>query len=884
LVRVLPHHQLILDVDGCCGELQRATDSSGAGVGGVGGSLSVAEFISPDEHGPESPAAFFGTGLTAAQLRWPIYVIEACGLVYGLDRMAHYVMASDHPVIIRTDHRPLLWLRHASSPMVVRWIVQFIQNFEFVVQYRPGPRHVNADFVSRLPYVVEQISPGVPTNRGKLEALEALLQYKFVPRLTKPSERFLISCLDVAPTLDQVLLSCKYSVRASLVGLPTAKTLVLEWDFALVLPPAERSVPVARVMFSQDRPFAILLPSDLVHLIAGEDLEMQKRVASANTLVFLSSNLVWVIWRPGVAGKEKVAKHNEVVLATRAVPIDDLVVRLTLLNTRGQVEGLKEYEDWAKENDSTCWRRADGSILLRIPGNANDVVVPPEAERESIIKQAHSNCNHGGLKTTLRRLRASHFWLKMATDVQRFVDECVFCSLMNATRSLKAVELSPVFATEPSQYIYCDYAGPFPFVDKYGHNSCLILTDGFFKRVMYWPTRDLTHESFVDGLLTRQVFPRGVPAVLVSDGAGAFRAGMAQLLCLRLGIKHMATAPYSQFQNGMAERRVAFLKRFLTSLTEEEKLMWSTFIPQLEAFLNGTPDAVTGVSPAQLERPWVRPLELFVEPANQSNQMMDPPSGIVADFMTRSRRVVELHRQVMKELGEAEHKRATDQRNDLNRAATRFFSVGDRVAVYMPQKTDKGKHIAKAMTLQWRGPFRVVEQIGANVFRVQHEITKQVTTASPANMVRFKPSTAAALKFFESFPAGEGPSAGMPLMDAMVPDSNVAVWDEDSSGRRYWLAKVLSVDDDYVSVHYYGTLKDVNPCFKLVWVDGSDGAFILKNSTPRGSKISAWTGDEPRERILMVNVNLTASGALSRTAAKALAAIAPAVLRKRSAF
>jgi hypothetical protein len=283
-----------------------------------------------------------------------------------------------------------------------------------------------------------------------------------------------------------------------------------------------------------------------------------------------------------------------------------------------------------------------------------------------------------------------------------------------------------------------------------------------------------------------------------------------------------------------------------------------------------------------MERPWVRPFEAFVDPVG-ANANVDPPPGVVAEFVNKARRVVALHAQVITELGDVARQTRTDVVNDANRGSFRSFGVGDRVAVYRPTQSNKLKQIAASLTLQWRGPYRIVGQIASNVFRLQHELDKTTATASPANMVRFKPSTAAALEFYSRFSTGQGPRAPGPTMEALAVDTVVAVWDTETSGRSYWLGRVLSLDEEFVTVHYYGTLKPVNPVFKLVWVDGSDGSFILKESQPRGSKIAPWTGDEPRERVIMVNINLTASGALSRHPAKALEALAPAVLRVRAA-
>lgn len=54
--------------------------------------------------------------------------------------------------IVRTDHQALVWLYKLKEPKgrIARWI-EILSAYNFEIEYRPGPRHGNADGLSRCP-------------------------------------------------------------------------------------------------------------------------------------------------------------------------------------------------------------------------------------------------------------------------------------------------------------------------------------------------------------------------------------------------------------------------------------------------------------------------------------------------------------------------------------------------------------------------------------------------------------------------------------------------------------------------------------------------------------------------------------------------------------
>jgi len=75
---------------------------------------------------------------------------QLLAIVYSLKYYKQYMMGRHFK--IRTDHAPLTWLRHTPDPIgqQERWL-EVMEEFNFIVEHRPGVKHGNADVFSRRP-------------------------------------------------------------------------------------------------------------------------------------------------------------------------------------------------------------------------------------------------------------------------------------------------------------------------------------------------------------------------------------------------------------------------------------------------------------------------------------------------------------------------------------------------------------------------------------------------------------------------------------------------------------------------------------------------------------------------------------------------------------
>ncbi|CAB0036632.1 unnamed protein product [Trichogramma brassicae] len=102
------------------------------------------------------PIGFASRTLTDTERKYDTYSREALAIVLTILKFKPYLIGKQFTVY--TDHKPLLYFRNSTDPNSRVSRYQFkLQNFEFNIQYKPGPNNIIADCLSINP-VVEQVN------------------------------------------------------------------------------------------------------------------------------------------------------------------------------------------------------------------------------------------------------------------------------------------------------------------------------------------------------------------------------------------------------------------------------------------------------------------------------------------------------------------------------------------------------------------------------------------------------------------------------------------------------------------------------------------------------------------------------------------------------
>lgn len=116
------------------------TDASNKGIGGV--------LSQEDENGQQRPISFISRKLNNAEVKYSTTEQECLAIVWSIAQLRHYLVGKEF--VIHTDHRPLVWLKNNmdASSRLHRWQTK-LQEYRFVIRYRPGRENYVADELSR---------------------------------------------------------------------------------------------------------------------------------------------------------------------------------------------------------------------------------------------------------------------------------------------------------------------------------------------------------------------------------------------------------------------------------------------------------------------------------------------------------------------------------------------------------------------------------------------------------------------------------------------------------------------------------------------------------------------------------------------------------------
>ena len=114
-------------------------DASDFGLGGV---------LSQVQDQQEKVVSYASRTLNKSERRYCVTRRELLALVYCLKHYRYFLLG--RKFLVRSDHQALQWLFSLKDPsgQIARWL-EFLSEYNFTIEYRPGSKHSNADGMSR---------------------------------------------------------------------------------------------------------------------------------------------------------------------------------------------------------------------------------------------------------------------------------------------------------------------------------------------------------------------------------------------------------------------------------------------------------------------------------------------------------------------------------------------------------------------------------------------------------------------------------------------------------------------------------------------------------------------------------------------------------------
>ena len=256
-----------------------------------------------------------------------------------------------------------------------------------------------------------------------------------------------------------------------------------------------------------------------------------------------------------------------------------------------------------------------------------------------------------------------------------------------------------------------------------------MITDHFTRFAQAIPCKNQTAHTTAKALYENFFLHYSFPEKVHSDQGRNFESWLIKQLCKLLGIKKSRTTPYHPMGNGSAERFNQTLIKMLSTLSEEQKTDWKSYVAPLVQAYNSIRNDATGYTPHYLMFGWHPKLAIDVffgmDPHTENADKGDHPTYIskLRDRMAAAY-----------SLASSEAKRIAEKNKRYHDSKVRFaqLEVGDRVLV---RKVGiKGKH---KLADQWDSEVYTVQSIPnpeIPVFKVRSSSGK-VTKTLHRNML-----------------------------------------------------------------------------------------------------------------------------------------------------
>lgn len=373
----------------------------------------------------------------------------------------------------------------------------------------------------------------------------------------------------------------------------------------------------------------------------------------------------------------------------------------TLLSLQEQVVSVAQIQDLAQgyfEQDSILvrkWSGCDGDVML--PPTFQLVV--PEAFRSHVLKVAHDQSGHFGVRKTYLCALKHFFWPRMKRDVALYIRSCHVCQLTGKpNQKVLPAPLQPIPAMgEPFEYLLIDCVGPLP-VSKSGSKYLLTVMCQTTRYPAAFPLRSITAKAVIKAL-SQFVSIFGLPKVIQSDRGSNFTSHMFAQVLKVLGVKHNQSTPYHAQSQGALERFHQTLKSLLRAFCVELDRDWEEGLPWLMLAAREAVQDSTGFSPNDLVFGHVVRGPLAVLKDNLVS--LDAPTNLI-DYVNGFRHRLYTAGCLAREklqLAQKSMKAHYDRHTKLQ-----VFSPGDQVLALKPL-------VYSPFQAKYSGPFTVKERV-----------------------------------------------------------------------------------------------------------------------------------------------------------------------------
>lgn len=326
--------------------------------------------------------------------------------------------------------------------------------------------------------------------------------------------------------------------------------------------------------------------------------------------------------------------------------------------------------------------------------------IPHPSFITEIIKKAHEQTLHGGIRSTLHQIQLKYYWKTMKKDVPNIIKNCIKCACVKAPNYKLCGPMKNSFLPQKClEIISIDVKGPLPSSGTQRYRYILVMMDLLSRYAWKKLLRSVKSNHIIDFL--EQTFSSvGYPQFIIHDNASQFTSNNFYNYLESHNIKSHNIPIYTPKNNPVERlnRSISEGLNFYLSDYEKNHSKWSLFVDEIINKLNFRRNEATHLPP----------VEVFF------GYIPDNPKELIIPHLDHK------HKLLMKFAYENSLRKFNWNKNNYNKNKTnREFNIGDIVMIKTHKLSKAVEKFNSKLVANWT-PAVILEKVFSNAYRVRN--------------------------------------------------------------------------------------------------------------------------------------------------------------------